>query len=115
MSKFADDHLDKLKRVMGLLIFNKEKLETIDKYKEVLNEDKWDWIIDKFIKESYHLHSLTTNPMLVKCLNIGVSILKTTFCNDDELFNENCPTCSKSFRSFSSSLPYLVKNQTSLI
>lgn len=100
---------------MGLLALSKDKIESIDRYKELLKDDKWDWLIDKFIKESYHLHSLTTNPLLIKCLNIGVTILKTIFCNDDEFFNENCPTCSKSFRSFGENLPYIEKGHTSLI
>lgn len=79
LSKFAEDNMEKFKKIMGLLALSKDKIESIDRYKDLLKDDKWDWLIDMFIKESYHLHSLTTTPLLIKCLNIGVSILKTIF------------------------------------
>jgi hypothetical protein len=79
LSKFADDNLDRLKRVMGLLCFSKERIDQVEKYKELFDERKWKTLIDMFVQESYYLHSLTANPLLLKCLNIGVSILKTVF------------------------------------
>lgn len=115
LAKFADENMEKFKMIMGMLAFSKDKIETIERYKELLQNDKWDWLINMFIKESYHLHSLTTNPLLIKCLNIGVSILKTLFCTDEDFFNENCPTCSKSFHSFGSNLPFIHKTNTSLL
>lgn len=105
LAKFADDNLDKLKKVMGLLAFKKDKLMDMPRYRDLLSEDKWDSLTDMFTQESYRLHSLTTEPLLLDSLYIGVSILKTLFCTDDEFFNENCPTCSKSFRSFGKDLP----------
>ena len=79
LAKFAEENLEKFKMIMGMLAFSKDKITTIDKYKDLLNDEKWDWLIDKFIKESYHLHSLTEHPLLIKCLDIGVSVLKTIF------------------------------------
>ena len=52
---------------------------SINAYKEVFEDGQWDWLIELFTKESYHLHSITKNPQLLTCLNIGVSILKTVF------------------------------------
>ena len=93
------------------------KIENLDRYKEFFEDSKWDWLIEMFIKESYHLHSLTQNPQLLTCLNIGVSILKTVFWDDDDYFNENCPTCSNSFRSFAKGLKrqMILINNTNLI
>ena len=117
LSKFSDDeeNWERLKNAMGMLSFRKERLHQINKYSRILSDENWRNLVEIFVQESYKLHSLTMKPLLLDCLSVGVSILQTLFCFDDQLFNESCPTCWKSFRGFKDKLPLVVRNNTILI
>ena len=95
LSKFSDDEENfcRLKNAMGLLSFKKDRLYELENYCRILSDENWNNLVEIFVQESYTLHSLTMEPLLIDCLNIGVSILKTIFCSDKQFFNESCPTC----------------------
>ena len=100
---------------MGMLAWSPEKIQYFERYEELLNDDKWENLVEMFIKESCHINSLTNNPLLIKILSIGISILKTIFCSDSQFFKENCPTCSVSFQSLWKEVPFVHKTTTTLI
>ena len=85
---------------------------------------RWSDLADAFEKEAFALYGLSDHSMVTQTLHTGISVLKTTLCEEkveDELFdtqrgdvemaetavNENgkCPTCDPKMRQLSLDLP----------
>ena len=102
---------------MGLVAYPKGLREQNDLYKKLTKAGRWEDLGNDFEREAFALYGLSNHSMMAHTLHTGISVLKTSLCDertDDELFminesenvdadmkdtciNENgqCPTCNR--------------------
>jgi macrophage erythroblast attacher len=74
---FEDEHLATIQQAMALLAFpvNTE----IGPYKALLDETRWDTLIEEFRQENYRLFQLASQSVFTVALQAGLSALKTPY------------------------------------
>ena len=100
---------------MGLVAYPKTHRVENQLYKKLTRSDQWSELADAFEREALALYGLSDHSMVAHTLQTGISVLKTSLCDDraeDELLfvgdvemndnavNENgkCPTCDPKMR-----------------
>eukprot|EP00826_Nyctotherus_ovalis_P051698 TRINITY_DN6471_c0_g2_i10.p1 TRINITY_DN6471_c0_g2~~TRINITY_DN6471_c0_g2_i10.p1 ORF type:complete len:277 (+),score=78.90 TRINITY_DN6471_c0_g2_i10:479-1309(+) len=116
-AKYIEDSPLLIRRVMALVAVHTSVLGDLseERYKDLLSESKWKMLADSFVKESYRMHSLTTESLLSLNLQAGLSSLKTVFCDDPNTKKEHCPTCSRLLGELARALPYSCHVHTSVV
>ena len=106
--KYMDESPELIQHVMSLIAIHTSILGTMSEelYNEFLSADRWNKLATAFMKESYRLHSLTSESLLSLTLQAGLSSLKTTFCDDSTSKDDRCPTCSQYLNDLAKLLPY---------
>ena len=110
---------------MGLVAYPKSQREQNPIFVKLTRSGRWCDLADAFEKEAFSLYGLSDHSMVTQTLQTGISVLKTSLCeekNEDELFcigedndvemnesalNENgkCPTCDPKMRQLGMDLP----------
>lgn len=86
-------------------------------YQELLNENRWDQIIDLFKQENYKIHQLPEQSSFTAILQAGLSAIKTPTCyrKVTSVKNQNCPVCHPSLNVIAKPLPYAYCANSKLI
>ncbi|CAH1114963.1 unnamed protein product [Psylliodes chrysocephalus] len=74
---FEEEHLSTIKQVMALLAF--PITTDIAPYKSLLDEKRWDTLIEQFRQENYRLFQLASQSVFTVALQAGLSALKTPY------------------------------------
>jgi macrophage erythroblast attacher len=99
---------------MGLLAFSSST--DISPYKELLDESRWQLLVQQFRQENYKLYQLSNYAVFTVALQAGLSALKTPQCYRSETDrNPDCPICSQPLNSLASSVPYAHCSQSRLV
>ncbi|RZC34312.1 macrophage erythroblast attacher [Asbolus verrucosus] len=113
---FEKEHLNTIQQVMALLAFpvNTE----IVPYKALLDETRWDILIEEFRQENYRLFQLAEQSVFTVALQAGLSALKTPypFCYSENSENKNpsCPVCQPCLNQLAEPLPFAHCSQSRL-
>lgn len=83
--------------------------------KELFSEQRWRDLEEKFKLELNEVYSLPAHSLLEINAQSGLIALKSTYCNEPENSNVNCPTCVPSIRILSKDLPFALHAHTVLI
>ncbi|XP_023328951.1 macrophage erythroblast attacher [Eurytemora carolleeae] len=122
-----------VQQVMGLLAF---PLNTpVQPYRDLLDQARWQTIVQQFRTENYKLHQLSSISLLNVTLQAGLSSLKTQHCysqqgqhilaglpsymqelkHRNEERNIECPVCHPSLNALAVGLPYSHCSQSRLV
>lgn len=109
-----DDQLKDVQHVMGLLAFSAET--DISPYKELLDESRWNMLVQQFRQENFKLYQLSNFSVFSVALQAGLSALKTPHCYKSESDrNPDCPVCGPALNILAQSLPYSHCSQSRLV
>jgi macrophage erythroblast attacher len=86
-------------------------------YQELLNENRWEQLIDLFKQENYKIHQLPEQSSFTAILQAGLSAMKTPTCyrKVTSVKNPNCPVCHPSLNVIARPLPYAYCANSKLI
>ena len=86
-------------------------------YQELLNENRWNYLIDLFKTDNYKIHQLPEQSSFVAALQAGLSAMKTPICfkKVSAVKNLNCPVCHPTFNLIARPLPYAYCSNSKLI
>jgi macrophage erythroblast attacher len=86
-------------------------------YQELLNENRWTYLIELFKQDNYKIHQLPEQSSFVAILQAGLSAIKTPTCyrKVTSVKNQNCPVCHPSFNVIARPLPYAYCSNSKLI
>jgi macrophage erythroblast attacher len=84
---------------------------------ELLNENRWNYLIDVFKQDNYKIHQLPDQSSFIAVLQAGLSSMKTPTCfkKVTAVKNLNCPVCHPTFNIISRPLPYAYCSNSKLI
>ncbi len=117
-AKSADSASSQVKyRINAILIFFKVIFKKTLNLKELLNESRWDYLIDLFKQENYKIHSLPEQSCFLAILQTGLSAIKTPTCyrKVTAVKNQNCPVCHPNLNTIARPLPYAYCSNSKLI
>ncbi len=102
-----------LNKSMVLLAYVKSP----DATQELLNENRWNYLIDVFKQDNYKIHQLPDQSSFIAVLQAGLSSMKTPTCfkKVTAVKNLNCPCCHPTFNIISRPLPYAYCSNSKLI
>ncbi|XP_067007526.1 E3 ubiquitin-protein transferase MAEA [Anabrus simplex] len=114
-SNFEDDQLQDVQHCMALLAFptNTE----LSPYRELLDESRWDRLVEQFRQENYRLFQLASQSVFTVALQAGLSALKTPQCYSNSRDNRNpsCPVCQDALNELALPLPFAHCSQSRLV
>ncbi|KAL9645540.1 hypothetical protein ABK040_000604 [Willaertia magna] len=106
-----EEQMQLVKKSMGALVFGPQT--SIQPYKDLFKEERWDELIEQFKQDNYRLYGLTIEPILFIVLRCGLSALKIPL--DENTFNINDPLCNEKFQQLSEELPYSHHHHSKLV
>ncbi|KAL5284546.1 MAEA family protein [Megaselia abdita] len=107
------EQMSEISEVMALLAYPVNT--TIEKYKSLFNESRWNDLVLSFRNENYRLFQLSNQSLLSVAVQAGLSALKTPQCYSANSKNMNCPVCQDDFNKIAANLPYSHCAQSRLI
>ncbi|KAJ8867091.1 hypothetical protein PR048_032953 [Dryococelus australis] len=103
-------------------------------YKELLDEKRWELLVEQFRQENYRLYQLASQSVFTVALQAGLSALKTPYplkllsttiysllaCTqcysaNRENHNASCPVCQESLNQLAATLPFAHCSQSRLV
>ena len=86
-------------------------------YQELLNENRWTYLIDLFKQDNYKIHQLPEQSSFLAVLQAGLSSMKTPTCfkKVTAVKNLNCPVCHPTFNLIARPLPFAYCSNSKLI
>lgn len=104
-----------VQKSMVLLAYVKSSDSSV--YQELLNESRWDFLIDIFKSDNYKIHQLPQTSSFNAVLQAGLSALKTPTCfrKVQSIKNPNCPVCQTNLNTIAKPLPYAHCSNSKLI
>lgn len=86
-------------------------------YQDLLNENRWNQLIDLFRQDNFKIHQLPEQSCFTAILQAGLSAIKTPTCyrKVTAVRNNNCPVCHPSLNVIARSLPYAYCANSKLI
>uniref|UniRef100_A0A1B6E9X3 CTLH domain-containing protein n=1 Tax=Clastoptera arizonana TaxID=38151 RepID=A0A1B6E9X3_9HEMI len=76
-STYEEDQLEEIQHCMALLAFTADT--ELSPYKEMLEEKRWDRLVEQFRQENYRLFQLASQSVFTVALQAGLSALKTPY------------------------------------
>jgi len=134
LSTDDSSHLGIVQQGMGLLAFPLSTV--IQPYKDLLDNSRWQSLIQQFRQENYRLHQLSSQSMFTVALQSGLASLKTPHCYKQNFLsglpgigimqelrprpalperNPECPVCHPALNTLAISLPYAHCSQSRLV
>ncbi|XP_046383969.1 E3 ubiquitin-protein transferase MAEA [Ischnura elegans] len=113
-SSFEEDQMQDVQHCMGLLAFpvNTE----LSPYKELLDNGRWEKLIEQFRQENYRLFQLASQSVFTVALQAGLSALKTPQCyKSPDMRNQSCPVCQELLNALALPLPFAHCSQSRLV
>jgi macrophage erythroblast attacher len=88
-----------------------------DPAQELLNENRWNFLIELFKQDNYKIHQLPEQSSFIAVLQAGLSSMKTPTCYKKvtAIKNLNCPVCHPTFNLIARPLPYAYCSNSKLI
>ncbi|XP_058795938.1 E3 ubiquitin-protein transferase MAEA [Phymastichus coffea] len=114
-ANYEDYQLQEIQACMGQLAFPADPQRS--PYKDLLDEKRWDRLIEQFRHENYRLFQLASQSVFTVALQAGLSALKTPQCYsaNKEGKNPSCPVCSESLNELATPLPFAHCSQSRLV
>ncbi|XP_049778430.1 E3 ubiquitin-protein transferase MAEA [Schistocerca cancellata] len=114
-SSFEEEQLQDVQHCMALLAFPTNT--TLSPYKELLDESRWERLVEQFRQENYRLFQLASQSVFTVALQAGLSALKTPQCysQNRESRNPSCPVCQESLNELAMPLPFAHCSQSRLV
>ncbi|KOC65070.1 Macrophage erythroblast attacher [Habropoda laboriosa] len=114
-TNYDDYQLQEIQCCMGQLAFPANT--SLSPYKDLLDEKRWDRLIEQFRHENYRLFQLASQSVFTVTLQAGLSALKTPQCYsaNKEGRNPNCPVCNEAFNELAIPLPFAHCSQSRLV
>lgn len=112
LSKFVERQAEIQKALMLLLVGN--RLEEYEEYRDLVDEGRWDILIQLFKCEMKRVYGFTTDSLIEIYLRAGIISIKTPLCEKDNKVR-TCPTCNSELQKLSKCVPYACHSQTSII
>lgn len=113
-SIYEEDQLASIQHCMALLAFP-TSTELVP-YKELLDDNRWDKLVEQFRQENYKLFQLASQSVFTVALQAGLSALKTPQCyGSTEQKNKFCPVCQEWFNVLAYPLPFAHCSHSRLI
>jgi len=127
--------MDEVIKAMGLIGYPSSLREQNAEYKRWTRSGRWEDLATQFESEVFALYGLQTHSLVTQTLQTGISVLKTSLCEDkaeDELLsitrgqndaemmddvvhpNGKCPACDPKIRQLSGDLPNSLHTLTQL-
>ncbi|EGC35819.1 hypothetical protein DICPUDRAFT_151775 [Dictyostelium purpureum] len=113
LSGHSSTNLKEIQQAMATLIFGKDT--KCERYRRLLDSQRWSDLVNQFKTENFQLHSLSTRSLLDISLQSGLSVLKTSLCGDHNSANIQCPLCDEAWRKLAISLPVSLQSHSSLV
>ncbi|XP_020284510.1 macrophage erythroblast attacher [Pseudomyrmex gracilis] len=113
-SNYDDYQLQEIQCCMGQLAFPAHAY--LSPYKDLLDENRWDKLIETFRHENYRLFQLASQSVFTVTLQAGLSALKTPRCYSASIEgrNPNCPVCNEALNKLAAPLPFAHCSQSRL-
>uniref|UniRef100_A0A1B6DYG4 Macrophage erythroblast attacher n=1 Tax=Clastoptera arizonana TaxID=38151 RepID=A0A1B6DYG4_9HEMI len=113
-STYEEDQLEEIQHCMALLAFTADT--ELSPYKEMLEEKRWDRLVEQFRQENYRLFQLASQSVFTVALQAGLSALKTPQCySTKENRNSECPVCQDWLNVLAMPLPFAHCSQSRLV
>eukprot|EP00743_Colponemidia_sp_Colp-15_P005918 GILK01006363.1.p1 GENE.GILK01006363.1~~GILK01006363.1.p1 ORF type:complete len:401 (+),score=63.77 GILK01006363.1:56-1204(+) len=84
-------------------------------YKKLLDESRWDELIQAFQADNYELYCLSPEPALSVYLQAGLASLKTAFCYEQEGRSIDCPVCAPGVGQLAKTVPFAHHVHSSIV
>eukprot|EP00742_Colponemidia_sp_Colp-10_P003053 GILJ01003256.1.p1 GENE.GILJ01003256.1~~GILJ01003256.1.p1 ORF type:complete len:383 (-),score=58.83 GILJ01003256.1:136-1284(-) len=84
-------------------------------YKKLLDESRWDELIQAFQADNYELYCLSPEPALSVYLQAGLASLKTAFCYEQEGRSIDCPVCAPGVGTLAKTVPFAHHVHSSIV
>ncbi|XP_012255512.2 E3 ubiquitin-protein transferase MAEA [Athalia rosae] len=114
-ANYDDYQLQEIQCCMGLLAFPANT--DLSPYKDLLDEKRWERLIEQFRHENYRLFQLASQSVFTVALQAGLSALKTPQCYsaNREGKNPSCPVCNEALNELATTLPFAHCSQSRLV
>ncbi|XP_071645478.1 E3 ubiquitin-protein transferase MAEA isoform X2 [Temnothorax longispinosus] len=114
-ANYDDYQLQEIQCCMGQLAFPAHAY--LSPYKDLLDEKRWDKLIETFRQENYRLFQLASQSVFTVALQAGLSALKTPQCYsaNKEGRNPSCPVCNEALNELAAPLPFAHCSQSRLV
>ncbi|XP_074108284.1 E3 ubiquitin-protein transferase Katazuke [Cotesia typhae] len=114
-ANYDEYQLQEIQSCMGQLAFPANPY--LSPYKDLLDEKRWDRLIEQFRHENYRLFQLASQSVFTVALQAGLSALKTLQCYgaNKECKNPSCPVCNENLNELASPLPFAHCSQSRLV
>ncbi|KAK0183238.1 hypothetical protein PV327_001298 [Microctonus hyperodae] len=114
-ANYDDYQLQEIQSCMGQLAFPANPY--LSPYKDLLDEKRWDRLIEQFRHENYRLFQLASQSVFTVALQAGLSALKTLQCysSNKECKNPSCPVCHEALNELAMTLPFAHCSQSRLV
>lgn len=114
-ANYDDYQLQEIQCCMGLLAFPANT--DLSPYKDLLDEKRWERLIEQFRHENYRLFQLASQSVFTVALQAGLSALKTPQCYsaNRECKNPSCPVCNEALNQLATTLPFAHCSQSRLV
>ncbi|XP_054263124.1 E3 ubiquitin-protein transferase MAEA isoform X1 [Macrosteles quadrilineatus] len=113
-SMFETEQLQEIQHCMALLAF--PATTSLSPYREMLDESRWDRLVEQFRQENYRLFQLASQSVFTVALQAGLSALKTPQCySTKENRNASCPVCQDWLNILAMPLPFAHCSQSRLV
>ncbi|KAJ9570142.1 C-terminal to LisH (CTLH) motif profile [Nakaseomyces glabratus] len=116
---------------VDLRYMNLSQNTDFEKYMLLLDDKRWGLLNELFLKDYYSLYGISQNDPLLIYLSLGISTLKTRECLhhrrvaksssplvdkkvEEEVLQNSCPVCDKTFAPIAESLPFAHHTQSQL-
>ncbi|KAL7286147.1 hypothetical protein TKK_0019590 [Trichogramma kaykai] len=112
---YEDYQLQEIQACMGQLAYPADPHHS--PYKDLLDEKRWDRLIEQFRHENYRLFQLASQSVFTVALQAGLSALKTPQCYsaNKEGKNPSCPVCHETLNELATPLPFAHCSQSRLV
>ncbi|KAF7990597.1 hypothetical protein HCN44_000402 [Aphidius gifuensis] len=114
-ANYDDYQLQEIQSCMGQLAFPANPHHS--PYKDLLDEKRWDRLVEQFRHENYRLFQLASQSVFTVALQAGLSALKTLQCYsaNKEGKNASCPVCHEALNDLAATLPFAHCSQSRLV
>lgn len=114
-ANYDDNQLPDILYCMGQLAFPADYY--LSPYKDLVDEKRWDKLIEQFRHENYRLFQLASQSVFTVTLQAGLSALKTPQCYsaNKEGRNPSCPVCNEALNELAAPLPFAHCSQSRLV
>ncbi|KAJ5069741.1 e3 ubiquitin-protein transferase maea [Anaeramoeba ignava] len=93
LAPFAENQMEKIKRVMGMLAFSSSYPNLPKRYQVLYSDERWNELVLQFQVENLRLYGLSKQSLFEIVLGAGLAAMKSLHCFKEDSKSINCPVC----------------------